>query len=378
MTQKELAPLIYGEWPKYKNQNQSNMTSFLADVQLPKTPDWLNSTVVDDLFGFGEKYNRRPPVFPKFPKPFNTLINDTLVYADSLYLLAGAPASNYMLCSLRVSQTTNCSTVYNASIAGGWLNTHCNDTKNRLAYEYRDRKATNGVVNNDWAAGIGPMWARALSLNTGLNDENASNSRLLSQFIPTQPMLDPSLPSIAEALAVLAGCTLMLSTIDTPFIHFWNYSTTVPTLEEPQYQSFPGTLRTQEYASGGVQSWQGIFYVVLVAVFLTNVFCLIYFLIRGGLVTDFVEPQNLFALAINSPPSRKLEGSCGGGPNEDQIQGNWFIKLDPDRDHIYIQDGNKSIRTRKGRMRRSSTFEMMGSPVAQTYSKLSNTRSSLL
>lgn len=378
MTEDELAPLIYSEWPAYRSENKSNMTQFVNNVQLPLTPDWLNRTVVDDLFGFGEKYNRRPPIFPKYPTPYNTLVNGTLIYADSLYLLAAAPTSDYMLCSLRVSQSTNCSTVYNASIAGGWLSTHCNDTKNRLAYEYRDSKATNGVLNRDWSSGIAPGWAMALSLNTGLNDEDASNSRLLSQLTPTQPALDPSSPSIAEALAVLAGCTLMLSTIDAPFIHFWNYSTTVPTLEEPQYQAFPATLKTQEYASGGVQSWQGIFYVVLVAVFLTNVFCLVYFLIRGGLVTDFVEPQNLFALAINSPPSRKLEGSCGGGPNQEQIQGNWFIKLDPDRDHIYIQDGNKPIRRRKSHLRRSSTFEMMGSPIAQTYSKLSNTRSSLL
>lgn len=378
MNEEELAPLIYSEWPAYKNTNQSNMTQFLSDVKIPTTPDWLNETIVDDLFEFGEKYNRRPPLFPKYPKPYNTLLNSTLVYADSLYLLAGSPDLDYMLCSFRVSHTTNCSSVYNASIAGGWMHTHCNDTANQLAYEYRDPNATDGVISKDWAAGIAGMWAMSLSLGTGLNDENASNARLLTQLIPKEAILNPSLPSIAEALAVLVGCTLMLSTVDAPFIHFWNYSTTVPKLEQPQYQSFPGTLRTQEYGSGAVQSWQGIFYVVLVAVFLTNLFCLLYFLWRGDMVTDFIEPQNLFALAVNSPPSRKLEGSCGAGPNQDQIQGNWFIKLDPVRDHIFIQDGNGQIRNRKSHGRRSSTFEMMSSPIAQTYSKLSNTRSSLL
>ena len=375
MTQKELAPLVYSEWPAYKHYK--NFTAFPASVPVPRSPDWLNKTVVDDLFGFGEKYNRRPPVFPKYPIAYNTILNSTTIYADSLYLLAASPSSDYMLCSLRTSPTVNCSTIYNASIAGGSLTTHCNDPENRLAYHRRDANATNGVLSNDWSSSIAPMWGTALSLNNGVFDQNAANARLLTQLIPTKPTLDPSLPSIAEALAVLAGSTLMLSTTDAPFKHFWNYSTTVTTLTEPQYQSFPGTLRSQEYASGGVSAWQGIFYVVLAAVFLTNVFCLIYFLIRGGLVTDFVEPQNLFALAINSPPSRKLEGSCGGGPNQEQIQGNWFIKLDSERDHIYIQDGNKPIR-RKRHMRRSSTFEMMGSPIAQTYSKLSNTRSSLL
>ena len=37
-----------------------------------------------------------------------------------------------------------------------------------------------------------------------------------------------------------------------------------------------------------------------VGVFGINCFCLIYLLFRSGLVTDFTEPQNLFALAVNS------------------------------------------------------------------------------
>ncbi|RYO91163.1 hypothetical protein DL766_000129 [Monosporascus sp. MC13-8B] len=33
---------------------------------------------------------------------------------------------------------------------------------------------------------------------------------------------------------------------------------------------------------------------------------------EGGLVTDYTEPQNLFALAVNSPPSAALGGRCAG------------------------------------------------------------------
>jgi hypothetical protein len=61
-------------------------------------------------------------------------------------------------------------------------------------------------------------------------DANASTSRLLTQLIlkPTDPSpasfkvdLSPALPSIGEALAVLAGCTMLLSMLDTPFVTFW-------------------------------------------------------------------------------------------------------------------------------------------------------------
>ena len=61
-------------------------------------------------------------------------------------------------------------------------------------------------------------------------DANASTSRLLTQLIlkpsDTSPEsfkvdLSPALPSIGEALAVLSGCTLLLSMLDTPFVMFW-------------------------------------------------------------------------------------------------------------------------------------------------------------
>jgi len=51
---------------------------------------------------------------------------------------------------------------------------------------------------------------------------------VLNQLVPkkavlgeTGPSLDPSLPSIAEALAVMAGCTLLQSTKDAPFVQFF-------------------------------------------------------------------------------------------------------------------------------------------------------------
>jgi len=380
MSEDDLKPMVYTAWP-------NALRPFNASLYPPEPPfnipyysedEWLNTTDVDDLFGFGKKYGRRHPVFPKYPLPYNTVLNTTGWYADSIYLLGASPTSDYVLCSLRATQYPKCSTEYHASLSGGSLTSHCDDDTNRLAYSKSQTEAPVGFVETDWK-NIASEWAITLSLNNGISDGKAANARLLTQLIPTTPALDPSLPSIAEALAVLAGCTLLISAQDAPFIHYWNYSITVPTLAEAQHQAFNATLRTQDYASGGVQRWQSVFYVVLALVFVTNIFCLVYFIIRGGLVTDFIEPQNLFSLSINSPSSRHLAGSCGGGPEKDQLKVDWFINVDGD--HVFIENGKEpSARDWRRQISRPSPlqFEAEGSPVASTYAKLSNRRTSLL
>ncbi|KAI4128462.1 MAG: hypothetical protein LQ347_004172 [Umbilicaria vellea] len=375
-----MAPLVYSLWPNFIHEGKLfNASLYPNDYNIPLYPDFMNETTVDDLFEWGEKYGRRPPMFPKLPQEFNTVLNVSGWYADSIYLLGKSPAADppYTLCSLRVSLSPNCSTVYHGSMSGGSLTSHCDDPNNALAYRKSQPKAPEGVVSSDWSS-IGTEWGLALSLNAGITDGDASNARLLTQLIPTSTSLDPGLPSIAEALAVLAGCTLLQSAKDSPFIHYWNYSTTVTTLKSPQYQAFNATLRTQDYSSGGVQRWQAVFYLVLLPVFVANVFCLVYFLIRGGLVTDFIEPQNLFSLSVNSPASEQLAGSCGAGPEGEQFRANWFIKCF--NDHLYIQNGPKPATRPVSRRKRSRPleFESEGSAIANMYSKLSNKRSSWL
>ncbi len=88
--------------------------------------------------------------------------------------------------------------------------------------------------------------------------------------------------------------------------------------------------------SGGQHSWQKSFYAVLAAVFAINVFCLLYFSISGSLITDFIEPQNLFTLSLNSPPSAVLDGSCGGNLEKKQLNANWRILHDKERNHLSI------------------------------------------
>jgi hypothetical protein len=80
---------------------------------------------------------------------------------------------------------------------------------------------------------IGFDWSNSLSLNTGIMDADASNSRLLMQLQLTPKdannadpenldvNLSPLLPSMGEALAVMAGCTLLKSFLDAPFVPFW-------------------------------------------------------------------------------------------------------------------------------------------------------------
>ena len=58
---------------------------------------------------------------------------------------------------------------------------------------------------------------------------------------------------------------------------------------------------------------------------------------RGHQITDFTEPQNLFALALNSPQSARLRGACGCGPAGSQMKERWFIGMEESDEHFYIR-----------------------------------------
>ena len=302
----------------------------------------MNTTVFDDLFGFGAKYNRTPPIFPKLPMPYNTLLNSTAQPLDSIYLLAGAPEnSSYTLCSLRMSITPKCSTTYNVSSGGGFLFSRCEETRNPLMYNVRRHEAPIGLVNSQWIE-IAKTWATALALNDGIGDFAASNSRLLTQLIPTDSSLNPSLPTIAEALAVLSGCTLILSSTDAPFDHYWNHS--VPLLSTPQQQEFHAVVRSQQYISGGQKPWQAVFYIVLIPLFLLNCYCLGFFIkwlfsVDKCLMIDVTEPQNTFAMAVNSPEIQNVAGPCGCEPSKEQLRYRWSVRHDRERDQYYLSSG---------------------------------------
>ena len=375
--------MVVSQWPAHNN-TKFNVTAYSTETDIPSNSSWLNATAVDSVFGFGERYGRRSPIFPILPQPFNTILNYSSfpLVTDSLYVLSMSNDSNdkpYALCSLRASLTPECSTVYHSTMSGGTLYTHCEDADNRLAYSKSQPSITSGVYKEDWRD-VAAQWAIALSLGAGVNDADASNARLLSQFIPTEWSLSPKLPSIAEALAVMASCTLLMSTSDAPFIHYWNYSSP-NTLLTPAVEPFNATLKVQDYSSGGTQHWQGIFYIVLASVFIINLLCLGYFITHTGLVTDFMEPQNLFALSLNSSPSQVLEGTCGGGPRKQHYRSTWHIWMNHN-EHFYIESSDDPLtrRRKQGRETSNQDIELDGSksPVSEMYNRLSKKRSSLL
>jgi hypothetical protein len=128
--------------------------------------------------------------------------------------------------------------------------------------------------------------------------------------------------------------------MDAPFVmRQWNYTKLI--VEQEQHQYFNASIRAQQYASGGIDDAASrAWVIVLLLVFLMNILVLIYFIVHRGLVTDFSEPPNLFALAVNSPPSHVLAGSCGGGPEGKQYMVNWFVNHEGN--HLFMEPGEKT------------------------------------
>ncbi|CAE7024807.1 hypothetical protein P3342_005479 [Pyrenophora teres f. teres] len=357
MNKTELAPIVYDAWP---NNDTVNVTTWGESPSLRDKAITTNRTVVDEIFGWDVNDTTTlnwPPVFGRYPTSFNTVLNHTSNRwgRPAIYILGqGGPddmgvdgTGIYSLCKIHVYIKAGCSTRHDVSGSGGTMEAICDDPHDKMAFVEtgtEPSKNSQGVAN--WRD-IGTDWANSLSLGTGLMEANASTSRLLTQLIlkpsnpdPTDFQVDLSkaIPSLAEALAVLSACTLLLSMVDAPFVTFWNY--THPALDEYQTQYFNASLKAQQYASGGMVGAAKAWIIILALVFFMNVFVLVYFIFHRGLVTDFTEPPNLFALAVNSPPSHVLAGSCGGGPEGKQYMVNWFVNHEGD--HLYMEPGEKS------------------------------------
>lgn len=80
---------------------------------------------------------------------------------------------------------------------------------------------------------------------------------------------------------------------------------------------------------------------VLISTFLLNVVVLVYFIQQPGLVTDISQPPQLFALALNSPPTRAFAGSCGGGPEGKEYKICWSVGSEGG--HAYIEPKSASV-----------------------------------
>lgn len=127
----------------------------------------------------------------------------------------------------RSALTPFCSSTYNATSSGGSLEAVCEDDNDPYQYIRSLPTATsgNGYISLDWP-NIASLWGTSLNLNSGITDGKAANARLLMQFMPATTSLSPQLPSLAEALAVMVGNTLLASALDSPFVTFFNYTAT--------------------------------------------------------------------------------------------------------------------------------------------------------
>lgn len=369
-------------------------------------------TSLDHIFRWGSQYGdmKWPPVFQRdtLPEKYNTVVNDTNGIPwgrDAIYILGRSGGkdqdgvetdANFALCSLRVGLTPKCSTVYNASSSGGQLSAHCEDGDDDLRYEYgRPQKILtygNDSLSPDWV-NVGSEWAKSIALNDGAVLANSSNARIWTQlFLSTgavdwegKPQYSSALPSPAEALAVMSASTLLQSARDAPFVQMdWNYSSNP--LEAPgQVQSFNASIRAQEYASGGTSAYQRGFLAVLLATFAINAWILVYLVRHRSWYLDFVDPVNLFPLALNSPPSVRLrESVCGDGAlgswgekREDHFKQVWRLKTEGG--HVFMEspeigagggdEGNWSPRLRRKHAVKRS-FQMVARPVEAAWERV--------
>ncbi|RAK96163.1 uncharacterized protein BO80DRAFT_392328 [Aspergillus ibericus CBS 121593] len=343
MSHDELKPLIYTEWPNYRPFNLSTWET-CGPVHQIKT----NRTVVDNLFGFSE--DQAAPVFPIYPEHHNTIINpkvNTTIGNTTLYLLGTAPPSHdpqYVLCSMRGKLSGRCSVQYQVSPSGGNLSSRCEDAADKLQYNRIHPDMAEEPYLQDWQTAAWD-WANTVTLASGLMSDYASIERSLMELVlsfdktTNSSSLDARLPSLSEALAVLAGSTALIGSQGSPFVPYWNYSE--PNLTTPVVQVFNATLQSTGYASGWTSDWQQVFYIILAVVFLTNILCLgfIIFQGRGKLVTDFTEPSNLFALAVNSSDTvHAWSGVPLGGPRPPRLCDRWHVDM--------CENGQYFIRTR--------------------------------
>lgn len=317
MSPEELQPLVYTAWPDANRTNtgvgdqyKASNSDWYTEVPVLSSDEWLNSTVVDDIFGWGEKYHRRPPVFELYPYDNNLYANDSMPSGASVYFIAKSRfMSNYTVCELRSWPAIQCSTRFDVSGTTGMrMSADCSQDvdyypQNASLYESNPDAYVHHMNLSDTVADVGDwkyyaqQWVLSLSLSSGLQNGNSSVSRILTECALSSPQLNTSLPSLAEGLAALLANTLVTSALDTPFVHYWGYNTTI--LDGAgDLVTFPARVRSQEYASWHSEGWQGMFYVILAAAVLLNILCLGYFCYRG-LVQDFLEPTRLFAIATS-------------------------------------------------------------------------------
>jgi len=308
------------------------------------------------------------------------VINDVVTGGDSFYVLGkvdatGKPKSSkrqdYALCQMRSWLSPKCSTHLSMSgTDGAHMLAHCDDENDEDSYLHSVPDAPEAFPQRDWKDLV-DAWQLSLFMNAGLTNSNASRDLILTQMIVTEDdllkleekgrngkrhdhLLPSSKPTLAEGLAALASSTLVVGSLHAPLRHYWEYP--VMRLDDPETfpegngfgvsHAFNASIVKQEYTSTFTEDWQRVFFPVLAAVLCLNIYCLAYFLcsLKGRPLTDYTDPVNLFALAINSPPplgGGALGGSCGGGAEGRDLKQAWKVAYSEEEEHFYFEEAGR-------------------------------------
>ena len=238
MNETELKPIVYSAWP---NDDHVDAITWSPSLLLAKATT-TNETVVDEIFDWNKKDTKYmldyPPVFPKFPIPFNTVLNKTGVTPgrSAIYIM-GQGADNtswyrgpelagiFPVCRIQVGISSECSTRYSVSTTGSRVEALCDDSAKDMAYIEVQANASRYRGVSNWGD-IGTYWSYSLGLETGIFNGSSSISRLLMSWLLAPSDVDnvylnPLLPSLAEALAILASDTVVLSWQGVSFKDYW-------------------------------------------------------------------------------------------------------------------------------------------------------------
>ncbi|KAI1341730.1 hypothetical protein F5Y15DRAFT_413658 [Xylariaceae sp. FL0016] len=367
------------------NADESEV-NYYVDPTLPThRRDGLSIGPLDDVFQMGPKYEKTfTPKFKMLTPPRNFVVNWTPdhEFYDSMYIMAKYnETSDYTICQLRSLLSPSCFTAfvvntYHANMSA-WCDSASEDDKGTpYGKVYGDHG--DGVLAPLWG-NLSKSWSNTLNLNGGASNADTSNAKVLSSMILFEPKLSDTLPSMAEALAVLASPTIVDSSLGSSFLH--TSSDTSP--PAAGYEEIHVEYQYMGFFSGNAKGHRGgiaIFnFIVLAGVFLISTFCLLHHLNRQGMVTDYTEPQNLFALAINSPPSRALKGACGDGPSTRDLGIAFRVCYSEASNHYFFEDAaDARQRTMAKRLSRYSTrtensqTNLLGGAYSQSYNMLSS------
>ncbi|KAH8654566.1 hypothetical protein BGZ60DRAFT_568372 [Tricladium varicosporioides] len=345
MQQSEVAPLIYVEWPNARFTSSDNGHKIAAkdwykDTTNTSLQSNLSQTHVERIFRWGPTYNRSFPIFPQWPIDFNSITNISVPKSDSIYLLVKSPnTTDYTICQMYGVLSQDCSTKHTQKVGTRTLSSDCD--ADALSFGSTIAPASfRPSPSKDFRDILG-AWATAMGLNGGMLSSNSSLVHVLSQFVVTNssnqvPSLNKTMPSISEALAVLSNSMLMKASINATFDNRTIKGAPTP----PVFFPYNVVVQTQQYRSGPPAPWQGILYPILVIIFAVNWYCLMYFLREMGLVVDFLEPQNLFNVAIDSPSESKRR-KAGEGPVENHDSDAWMLRRDHDRRLFFKKVGEE-------------------------------------